>query len=524
MTATNDIILTSDSRLDVAGRGVAFFDTTEYSWGGDIVLTSNAGNVTQQAGAVIDISAAYNNAGTLTVQALGAGAGNVNLAGDIDGASTGQYLAGGGATSDVPLVFMPYAMGGIDISAQTIGDFAGLNQRLTTTGVTGSRSFDIKQGDLIVGNEVKANSVTISVDGGSLTVNGTIDASGAEVGTIRLSARDDLVLTASGKLDAHGTVLQVDSYGDPIESANRAVIELTTTQGTLWLGDGSGSGISGIDVRVTDPRNVDANGVPVAYGEINLNVPRGTSDTAPGALSNVQSLPTDMTSGDIRINAVGPMNITGATSVAVNGFWTYTDAPLASGPDVTGNTPQVITQAYLDAIDVDSNNFINTAAANIAANTIAINFLGTRLSGLTSYTSAFHLRPGVEIVGKPFTTIDSNGNPVINNPNGDLTVQGDLDLSTYRYGPNAIRDPLATGYGTGSGEPGVLLIRAQGNLNIYGSISDGFDKPVATPGDDGWVLIPPEFCDRVHPVRGCGAVFDGCAGSDFRHAGGGDHF
>ena len=195
------------------------------------MLTSNAGNVTQQAGAVIDISAAYNNAGTLTVQALGAGAGNVNLAGDIDGASTGQYLAGGGATSDVPLVFMPYAMGGIDISAQTIGDFAGLNQRLTTTGVTGSRSFDIKQGDLVVGNEVKANSVTISVDGGSLTVNGTIDASGAEVGTIRLSARDDLVLTASGKLDAHGTVLQVDSYGDPIESANRAVIELTTTQG-----------------------------------------------------------------------------------------------------------------------------------------------------------------------------------------------------------------------------------------------------------------------------------------------------
>src|SRR5262249_55123533 len=50
--------------------------------------------------------------------------------------------------------------------------------------------------------------------------------------------------------------------------------------------------------------------------------------------------------------------------------------------------------------------------------------------------------------------------------------QGDLDLSGYRYGPNADRTST-----TGSGEPLALTIRASGDLTINGSITDGFGVP-----------------------------------------------
>ena len=68
---------------------------------------------------------------------------------------------------------------------------------------------------------------------------------------------------------------------------------------------------------------------------------------------------------------------------------------------------------------------------------------------------------------------------------GDLTVSGDIDLSNYRYGPGADRLTPARRYG----EPGVLVLRAGGNLNIYGSINDGFGPPPESPDDAGWQLV-----------------------------------
>ncbi|KAG1533240.1 hypothetical protein G6F50_015937 [Rhizopus delemar] len=82
--------------------------------------------------------------------------------------------------------------------------------------------------------------------------------------------------------------------------------------------------------------------------------------------------------------------------------------------------------------------------------------LAGRLSGLGNY----HLRPGV-VLGSA-------------TPDGDLSVVGDIDLSNYRYGPGADRmTPARRGFG----EPGVLVLRAGGNLNVYGSINDGFAPP-----------------------------------------------
>lgn len=431
LTAIDDIRLENGARIDLSGREITMFDVKKYSWGGDLVLASTGGDISTAAGSIVDLSAKNNRGGTMTVTALGTGAGHVDLAGAILGSASGQYDAGG--------TLVPYDAAELTVRGQTLADFAGLNSRLNTGGVFGARRFQIKQGDLVVGDGVKARDLQIVLDGGDLTVNGKIDASGYQVGSIRLAAMGDL--TINGTLDAHGTGLRVDSYGKIIDSPNRAIVDLTSRAGTLTLADSAV-----IDLR---------SGTDVAAGSgtgQNDGVGRGTLDL------NAARIGAD----DVAINVLGTLDARGAKTIAVNAFRSYDDAPLADLPDVSGERPQLITQAYLDTIDSHSQTFIDAALGNGA--------LGNRLSGL----GAYHLRPGVEIVSNATT-----------NPNGGLTITGDIDLSGYRYGPDANRiDPARRGYG----EPGVLVFRAAGDLNIHGSINDGFAPPSATPDDNGWVL------------------------------------
>ncbi|HEX7925373.1 MAG TPA: filamentous hemagglutinin, partial [Bradyrhizobium sp.] len=397
LNATHDVTLAGSAMIDLSGRSIAFFDVTKFSWGGDLILNSTNGNIVQNAGSVIDVSAAINAAGSISAKAIDAAHGQVAFGGTLKGSSTGDFDSGQ-----------------FTVAAQSFGDFAALNAKLNDAGFFSARSFDLRQGSLVIGDGVKARYLAVSVDQGSLTVAGRIDASGAKPGTIRLSARDDLRLTSNAVLDVHGSVLQTDSYGAPIEANNTAHVELTTTHGTMTLA-------AGATIDMTSPDGA-------TRGRLELNAPRRGGADGDGAGAN-----------DIAIDARGSLNIRGAGSIAMNGFRTY-DLPGGSAID----------QAYLDGLHDDSTKFINAALQN--------GDLQNRLAGLAAYGSAFHLRPGVAITSS-----------------GDLSTKGDLDLSGYRYGPNA---DLAV---RGSGEPGVLVIRAATDLKINGSITDGFAPPAASP-------------------------------------------
>ncbi|WP_456640315.1 filamentous haemagglutinin family protein [Bradyrhizobium sp. USDA 10063] len=390
MTAQNDIVLGNGALIDLAGRAVSFYEVTKYSWGGTLGMESRAGSIIQAAGSLIDVSASNNDAGAIKASAVG---GTATFGGTLRGGSSGGSSAGS-----------------FSLAANTIADFASLNTKLNASGFFGVRSFTTKSGDLIIGDEVKARIVNISADGGSLVVNGRIDASGEKVGTIRLSARDNLTLTSNAVLDTHGSVLQTDSYGAAIDASNRGSIELTARNGAITLAGGST-----IDMRSADG---------VFRGRLEINAPRVGAD-------------------GIAINAASRVNILGAGSIAVDGFRNYT--PLDG----------VINQAYLDGIHADSQAFIDAASVNGA--------LQAQLAGLKAYGSAFHLRPGVEITSE-----------------GDLVTSGDLDLSGYRYGAAADANIR------GSGEPGVLVVRAGGNFTVNGSINDGFAPPPPTQDDYNW--------------------------------------
>jgi len=441
LTATGDITLNANSLIDVSGLTVSMFDQKVPTFGGDVSLESTQGNITQDALSVINVSAVGNNAGSLSITATGASAGIVTLGGTILGSSTGNFDSGS-----------------FDIRTQNPGDFTALNQLLDTGGFFWSRSFDIKQGsiDIAAGTTITAHTVTISVDNGSLTIGGTINASGTTPGTIRLSSSGNLELQSTGVLDVHSTVLLVDSYGQPIYAENQGTIELTVADGTdtsgSTLNNGTGTLLldAGATINMSSPDGV-------ARGDLELNVPR-----------------TAVTSGDIRIQAGSPLNITGTQTIAVNAFWTYAPTD-ANGTIVQSAGKNVPTGAIiLDQVNQDSTTFITNAEPNGALSST----LRTKLAGLLPYVQALHLRPGVEIVSAT--------------PTGNLTVLGDLDLSQYRYASINPNSPLIPNL-YGSGEPGVLILRAGGDLNIYGSISDGFAplnlNGTPYPDQKGWVLF-----------------------------------
>lgn len=457
VTAEGDVVLGDRARLDLAGRKIDFFDVSKYSWGGDVILESKTGDIRQAAGSHIDLSALENRAGKLTAIAVGSGAGTVDLRGTFAGSATGRYNAGG--------TLVPYAAGGADIRGQHIADFAGLNERLNAGNVSGSRSFQVKQGDLTVGDELKAREISLSVDGGRLVVNGTVDASGEQVGSIRLAARDGVTIGGGALLDAHGRVLRVDSYGKVIEAPNRAVIEINGGNGTLVLSDGAR-----MDLRAGTDGNARALGT-VELSARRLGGARGT---------------------DVDIDASGAVKIDGARAITVNAFQRYDDAPVIPGATtVDGRDYQSVTQGYLDRKHADSVAFMGSALANG-------DLMNRKLAGLRGYTDAFHLRPGVEIVSVT--------------PGGDLHIDGDIDLSGYRYAsvnPHTQQTALR-----GSGEAGALVMRAGGDLKIFGSLSDGFDGLVlpSTIDDKGWVLPKgrvPFGGDLIIPVDGMVTLADG---------------
>ncbi|WLH03630.1 filamentous hemagglutinin family protein [Pseudomonas beijingensis] len=470
LSATDDLTLTDAAQIDLAGRAVTFNDVTRYSAGGEVILQSRNGNIRQADGSSIDLSARNNQAGRLSAVALDEAAGIVDLQGRILGNSTGEYDAGGTA--------MPYLAGGVEIQAQRLGDsgnlseqFVALNQRLNDGQVFGSRGFQLKQGDLVIGNELKASTISVSVDNGNLLVNGKVDASGERVGSIRLAAGRSLTLGSSAVLDAHGNRLRVDSYGKIIDSPNRAMVDLTSRGGVLTLADGAR-----IDLR---------HGTAAPAGQHDGRA-RGTLEL------NARRIGPDATHGDIAIDASGNLDIQGARSIAVNGMWQYSDADYGSDPAASGRPYQVIDQDYLKDIHDDSTKFIKAALDNG-------DLMQRKLAGLnnTRYADAFHLRPGVEIVS---ATAD-----------GDLVVQGDLDLSRYRYASVNPHTQKTDIYG--SGEAGALTLRAGGDLSIYGSINDGFAPPPATQDDKGWVLLPGiDFTGGDIVVPGAGVTLaDGTA-------------
>jgi filamentous hemagglutinin family protein len=398
IAATDSVTLAAGAVLNAAGRLQAFDGVAVPSRAGTVRLSSSGGDVSALDGSTIDVGAAGDGeAGTLIVHAPG---GRVVLAGELDGAATTAA-----------------ASGTARIDAAQLGDLSTLNATLNAGGFEAERSLRQRgSGDLLLaaGSTLRSLEVALTADQGSVVIDGTIDASGADGGRVVLSADTDV--NVGGVIRAVATT-DTGAGGDVALRARNGGIRLASA--------------ASVDVSA----GADA---AEAGGRVDLRLTRAA------ALSML-----DADAGNDQLALQG--SIAGARRIAIEAYETYDDADgvLADGAltaaSVAADSSNVL---YAEAVT-----FMESADAIVAA------------LGLAD-ASAAQVLPGIEMV--------TAGNLSLG---ADNSAPLDWDLSSWRFGAG--------------GAPGVLTLRAAGDLTFNGSLSDGFAgvsganafKLAATPSD-----------------------------------------
>lgn len=396
--------------LDVSGVAKTFYDQVKYTGGGQIVLTSDNGSVNLVTGSIVSV-AAPDVAGDAGSLKVSAIKGVFTAAGTLAG-QAGASGKGGAAV--------------IDVGSQPT--LAALNATLNAGGFDAARSIRVRNGNVVIDGYAKTTNFALAADSGGITVTGTIDAAGVTGGRIGLYGYNGVTLASGALLTVAAQQLDAAGKGGTvnIETGQAKQIGTVMTSGVGWLDLQAGSII---DLSV-------AGGVG---GTLHLRAPQITGTDASG--NPIPTLVNNVAGGtDVAIKKLAG-SIRNASSVVVEGFQVF---DLTSGATITAAA-----QANLNA---NAQAFANRSPA-MTSRLLA----GTPNAGLGA---AFHVRPGEELVSRGDLTL-----PNLANATSPATV---WDLSGLRYGPGVIAGVA------GSGEPGVLTLRAAGNLIFKGSLSDGF--------------------------------------------------
>jgi filamentous hemagglutinin len=413
--------VTVGGNLSVAGSSRKFNDLTRYADAGSITLESRTGDVVLTSAAKVSVAAAGGggNAGTLNIAAA---QGSFASAATLSGQAAQGFTAGG------------FTLDTGSLAASGSGSLATLNGALDGGGFTASRSFRIRGGDVTIDHAVHSHNFSLSADQGNILVTGEINASGKTGGSISLAAHGNLTLAPGARLSVAADVFDSAGKGGQILlEAGTQRDGVANTNAMLDLQQGAT-----LDLSVNEyvAGRYDQPGSSAFAGKFT-----GTLHLrAPRAVAN----------NDLRIEAIDS-TIIGASSVVAEGFMVYTPAG------------GVLNIAQRNLINTDATNFLGAAGVGNANETA----MRARLLGGAASTPGLDtllvIAPGVEII----------------NPTGDLTLglanltgttntealaAADWDLSKFRYGARSA--------------PGVLTLRANGDLIFNNTLSDGF-APIA---------------------------------------------
>jgi filamentous hemagglutinin len=605
--------------LDVSGTEKDFFNSKQYTSGGQVTLTSDAGKVTLASGSTVNVSAqpAAGNAGSLTISAP-------------DGVFSTP-------PASVPTL---YGQGGVGGQGGTfsldVGNLQGAGTNLDSLasilyaeGFTHSVAIRDRGDSLVTLNGMlKAHTVNLSADAGTIDIAGTIDASsnspvnintpppngvinwdGQTGGSINLAAFGDVKL--EGTLNAEGAY-----YNDAGQGGHISIGAGTyTTRSTVNAGYVSNS-----------VNNAPAGTVKINGGTINLKVdsqyttsdletywtsltnggpagvPTNNTGSLPGGGTLHLSAP-QTTAGGVAIAPVnGTIEGTNASNIVVEGYKVYTPVNGVIDTIDAVNTGIVytdaqsfVTQPHVTAIDnlfsslSDKANIhvepgaeiVNSTApafltingnptlapgASIAATsgtsiTLNSSATGTSVSGgaitfntavskitvtgsavtitdANGNTSSLSVGPHtnitagstVNLTGAGTGTITLNGSATITNSTGNLALNNTWDLSTFRFGPKVNNGAGGPPNRDGSGEPGILTLRAAGNLDFhynsstktFASLSDGFDTSTTNSGNPGnigaLVASAPIWTAQLMPSGSRSWAYNLVAGADLSAA------
>lgn len=296
-------------------------------------------------------------------------------------------------------------------------------------------------GQSIPGIEGSGKSASVTVDAKLLTsfdqLNQQLNQAGfTEKRDFRLRAGDlNLTQASTGTIKANEVDIAVDS----------GVLTVDNTISASGAKGGSITLSARDDVKLTSNANLNATATTDGEngGKVTIGSTSGSLDLQSGQINVADSqgknsgevyLRASRTDTNVSVKSLST-EIQGAASVSMEGVKTYNNIDtLNSGANSSGS------QLSVNTILADNTTFMNNKASVLAG-------LGNQVASLAS---RFHLLGGAEV-----------------RSDGDMTVASDLNF----YQANRA-----------GGEGGVLTLRANGNLNVNGSISDGLSTITITDG------------------------------------------
>jgi filamentous hemagglutinin len=405
-------------RLDVSGVTLDFFDAPRFSDGGSIRLAAADGDVSLMPGSLLAVSSPLG----------GGAAGSITVSSPRGIFTDGGTLLGSGGSG-----------GNFSLDAVGVPRFTELGNALNDGGFSGARSLRVRSGDLTVSGTTRVTAFRLTLDSGSITVDGVIDASGVNGGSIDLLASGNIDLDSGTLLDVSGASFDNAGKGGSVSlEAGSAVGGVADQTAAISIAAGSA-----VDLRVEDYKPGDAADPSSSAfqgrftGTLSLRAPR----TGAGAGSGIGI-------GEIQ------GDILGASSILAEGFKIYQAA--------TGT----ITSSIQSQIHSEASAYLGASGSSSAGYTA---MLSSILASRPELADVFVLAPGAEIVSTSAT-----GDLVLGTTSSTST--SDWNLSTFRYGPKAA--------------PGVLTMRAPRDIILYNAISDGF-APTSASSNGSWLWLAP---------------------------------
>ena len=536
--------------LDVGGTSKSFPGVIKYTDAGVISLSSQ-GDIKLSAGSDLNLSAqaAAGSAGTLRLTApngtlLMEGVANPFRASKGNGGKAGTFLA--------------------DLFGYNGGDLNPLQVILKPAGFTEKQDLRIRNGDVTLA-DATARSFRLSADSGSITITGTINASGKTGGTIGLFAGQSVILMNGSVLNVHGDTLDAAGKGGLIHlEAGSSPSAVIASQGRADTGTSFASDVSVIDLRSGSKLQLGV-GANLEAGTVMLKAPQ-TADASDLQINPIFSVIEKAES----IIAVGnnKIDVAGEGAVSIDPIKKYDEVvhPLP-GQSVIGEdggayklTMDADLYAQFVANEVAPGEFADPATSpywtRIApvwdsettyapGSKVVVYNDGTEAYNIytrTDYTAGDGEpmpEPGTEEWEKHWILEADEGNykvlalrnaeafdqamlepdrknfakafadrirvrpgQEIVNSSGGLLLNSDWDLSLARYGERLVvldakgvpvpwsgsgpTDSAET-YQMIGREPGLLSLRAAGDITFRGSLSDGFGDSVQPAADVDFV-------------------------------------
>lgn len=280
----------------------------------------------------------------------------------------------------------------------------------------------------------------------------TLDAANVDISSLSATLRDggfnnridirarsgNPLLAAGDSITAREVVMAADGLtrdgsGNWVKDAAAGNL---TVAGTITAVDGTGGGRVELNARndLTVTGSILANGT-TAGGEVLLGsesgrvtLQNGLLDVSGGSGGSVYLRALRNGANDVKMGLTG--EVRGASQVVAEAFTVYQKPANYS-----------ITAADITTWLGDATSYMNAATA--------ANLKGDLFAGLATGAAHLHLRPGIEVQGSGNLTLPST-------IKAGTTTASTWDLSTTRY----------------NGEPGVLTLRAAGNLTISADLVD----------------------------------------------------